>query len=69
MTILAYCSANGSFIPPFVIFKGVRFREIYKEVLPAESEMTDSGYINDDIFLQHLQHFQKHRSPEECPLT
>jgi len=43
------------------------FREIYKRVLLARSEIatTDSDYINDDIFLQHLQHFQKHRSPGE----
>jgi hypothetical protein len=47
---VACCSASGALIPPFVIFKGVRYREIYKQVLPARSEiaMTDSGYINDD---------------------
>jgi hypothetical protein len=62
VTIVACCSASGTLIPPFVIFKGVRFREIYKQVLPARSEiaMTDSGYINNDIFLHHLQYFQKH---------
>jgi hypothetical protein len=67
LTIVACCSVSGALIPPFVIFKAVRFREIYKQVLPARTEiaMTDSGYINDDIFLQHLQHFQKHRSPVE----
>jgi len=67
VTIDACCRASGALIPPFVIFKGVRFMEIYKQVLPTSSEiaMTDSGYINDDIFLQHLQHFQKHRSPGE----
>lgn len=67
MTIVACCSVSGAIIHPFVIFKWVRFREIYNHVLPTRSEiaMTDSGYINDDIFLQHLQHFQKHRSPGE----
>jgi hypothetical protein len=67
VTIVACCSASGAIIPPFVIFKGVRFRELYNHVLPTRSEiaMTDLGYINDDIFLQHLQHFQKHRSPGE----
>jgi hypothetical protein len=30
--------------------------------------MTDSGYINEDIFLQWLQRFQKHRSPGKCLL-
>jgi len=28
--------------------------------------MTDSGYINEDIFLELLQHLQKHRSPRKC---
>jgi hypothetical protein len=67
VSIVACCSASCALIPPFVIFKEVRFRKIYKQVLPARSEnaMADSGYINDDIFLKHLQHFQKHRSPGE----
>jgi hypothetical protein len=30
--------------------------------------MTDSGYINEDIFLEWLQYFQKHRSPGKCLL-
>jgi hypothetical protein len=55
VTIVACCSASGALIPPLVIFKEVCFREIYKQVLPARSEiaMTYSGYINDDISL-HL---------------
>jgi hypothetical protein len=58
------------YFPPFVIFKGVRFRDIYKQDLPAGCEvaMTDSVKINEDIFLEWLQHFQKHRSPGKCPL-
>jgi hypothetical protein len=30
--------------------------------------MTGSGYINEDIFLEWLQHFQKHCSPGKCLL-
>jgi hypothetical protein len=54
VTALACCGASSVFILPFVIFKGVRFRDIYKQDLPAGSEVpiTDSGYINEDIFLQ-----------------
>lgn len=64
VTVVACCSASGAFIPPFVIFKGIRFREVYKQDLPAGSDaaMSSSGYFNDDIFLQWLQHFHKHRS-------
>ena len=70
VTLVACCSASGVFIPPFVIFKGVRFREMYKQDLPPGSEMSmsDSGYINEDIFLQWLKHFQKHRSQGKCLL-
>jgi hypothetical protein len=53
---------------PVCDFQGVRIRDIHKQNLPAGSEvaMTDSGYINEDIFLEWLQHFQKHRSPGKC---
>jgi hypothetical protein len=30
VTVVACCSASGVFIPSFVIFEGVRFREIYR---------------------------------------
>ncbi|KAJ4438714.1 hypothetical protein ANN_14661 [Periplaneta americana] len=55
---------------PFAIFKGVRFREVYKHSLPAGSEvaMSDSGYVNEDVFLKWLEHFQKHCSPVKCLL-
>lgn len=70
VTVVACCSASGIFIPPFVIFKGVRFKDIYKQDLPSGSEvaMTDSGYINEDVFLKWLQHFQAHRPPGKCLL-
>ena len=68
VTVVACYSASGVFIPPFVIFKTIRLREVYKQDLPAASDvaMSSSGYINEDIFLQCLQHFQKHRSPGKC---
>jgi hypothetical protein len=70
VTVLACCSASDAFILPFVIFKGIRFREVYKQDLPTGSDvaMSSAGYINDDIFLQWLQHFQKHWSPGKCLL-
>ena len=48
MWLVACCSASGAFIPPFVILKGVSFRKIYKQDLPAgfEIAITYSGYIN-----------------------
>ena len=52
VTVVACCSASGVFIPPFVIFKGIRLREVYKQDMPAGSDvaMSSSGYINEDIF-------------------
>jgi hypothetical protein len=40
--------------PLFVIFKVVRFRDIYKQDLPAGSEfaMICSGYMNEDFFFR-----------------
>ena len=70
VTAVVCCSAVGTFIPPFIIFKGKRFKDVYKKDLPPASivEMTDSGYINEDVFLLWLQHFQKHRVQGRCLL-
>jgi hypothetical protein len=70
VTVFACCSTSGAFILPFVIFKRIRFRELYKQDLPAGSgvALSSSGYINDDTFHQWLQHFHKHRSREKCLL-
>lgn len=64
VTIVACCNASGNFIPPLVIFKGVRQRPELQDSLPtgAVACMSDSGYINEDIFLKFLEHFQKHRA-------
>jgi hypothetical protein len=41
-------------IPPFVIFKGVRFRDIYKQDFPAESEFaTTDSVISMKTFLSN----------------
>jgi hypothetical protein len=53
VTVVAFCSTSGAFIPPFVIFKGIRFKELYKQDLPSGSDvaMSSWGYVNDSIFL------------------
>lgn len=70
VTAVVCCSASGVFIPPFIIFKGKRMREEFKHGMPPGSQvaMSESGYINEDLFLVWLQHFQKHRSPGRCLL-
>jgi hypothetical protein len=70
VTVVGCCSATGMYIPPMVIFKGVRLLESYTQDLPAGStlRMTESGYINEDVFLEWLQHSQKHHTSGKCLL-
>lgn len=70
VTVVACCSASGVYIPPFLIFKGMRRKDAFGDGLPpgAVFEMTDSGYIVVDVFLKWLEHFQKNRAPGKCLL-
>ena len=66
-TILGCCSAAGEYIPPFISFKGVRKSEALVRGAPPGSqvEMSQNGWIDKDIFLKWIQHFQKHRRTNE----
>lgn len=70
VTVVVCCSASGMFMPPFVIFKGKRFKDVYRKDLPPGTsvEMTESGYINEEVFLLWLHHFQKNRVQGRCIL-
>ncbi len=52
-TVVASCSAAGRQGPSLVIFRGKRFDEKWKEVLPANTEISVSerGWINNELFL------------------
>ena len=52
VSIVACCSATGIFLPPLVIFKGVRNKPEFQDGLPPGSKvfMTDSGYAQDGNF-------------------
>jgi len=67
VTILACCNATGNYIPPFVIFKGVRQKPEFSDHMPPGSviKMSDTGYINTELFLQWLHHFKAHRTSEK----
>jgi hypothetical protein len=71
MRLSASCSEMLHLSPPPCYFQGVNFREMYKQDLPAGSEiaMTDSGFINDHFFLEMIQHFHKGRSQGKGPLS
>jgi hypothetical protein len=70
VTVLACCSASGNFIPPFIVFKGKRQNPAFSNDVPPGSmiAMSDSGYINGDLFLKWLMHFNEHRTPGKVAL-
>lgn len=61
VTIIACCNAEGNFMPPVVIFKGVREKQEFQDGLPPGSKVfmnKKSSYITSDLFLRWLQeHF------------
>jgi len=59
VSVAACFGASGVYIPPFEIFKGVRFRETYRADVAAGSvaQKPYSGYINDNLFLKWLDNF------------
>ncbi|KAJ4449181.1 hypothetical protein ANN_00577 [Periplaneta americana] len=71
VTVVACCNAAGAYIPPMVIFKGVRNSIMYKDDLPPGSvvEMRDSGYINEDLFISCLNHFTKFKPDDKILIT
>jgi hypothetical protein len=68
--VVGCCSAAGVYIPAMVIFREVRFLESYVQDLLAGStvRMAESGYINEDVFLEWLQHLQEYYMTEKCLL-
>ncbi|KAJ4442643.1 hypothetical protein ANN_04232 [Periplaneta americana] len=67
VTVVACCNAAGAYIPPMVIFKGVRNSIMYKDDLPPGSvvEMSDSGYRNEDLFISWRNHFTKFKPDDK----
>ena len=59
-TIVSCCNAEGSYIPPMIIFKGTRKPTI--ESLPPGSliEVFKSGWIDKELFLACFRHFIQH---------
>ena len=58
-TILACCNASGSYIPPMMIFKRKRRRDDLIEHAPVGTlnEVSDSGWVNIDLFITYIKHF------------
>jgi len=55
------------YIPPLIIYKGIRCRDLLGDgLLPgAAFGVTENGYINVTVLLKWLEHFQN-RAPGKC---
>ncbi|XP_045450942.1 uncharacterized protein LOC123659815 [Melitaea cinxia] len=65
VTVLACMNAAGQYIPPFVLFKGVRKRDDFLLGMPPGTEvaMTEKGWVTEEAFKLWLQHFNRYRTP------
>lgn len=64
VTVLACMNAAGHFIPPFVLFKGVRKRDDFMIGMPSGTEifMTEKGWVTEEAFKAWLIHFNRYRT-------
>ena len=60
-TLLPALNACGDSLPPFLIFKGKLIPDTSKFPEGTAIHCSPSGYIDQDIFLEFLRHFNKHR--------
>lgn len=63
-TIVCCTSASGNYIPPMIIFKRKRQPQELEIGAPTGSIVTisDTGYINSELFVDWLKHFHSHVS-------
>lgn len=64
VTVLACMNAAGQYIPPFILFKGVRKRDDFMIGMPsgAEVTMTEKGWVTEVAFKQWIHHFNRYRT-------
>ncbi|CAK1588494.1 unnamed protein product [Parnassius mnemosyne] len=64
-TVLGCCSASGASVPPLIIFKGVRMVNDLANGAPEGSivRLSKNGWINSELFLEWMHHFEAHIPP------
>jgi hypothetical protein len=64
VTAVACINAAGTYVPPVIIFKGIRKSPQFQDGLPPGSVvgMSYSGWINEDLFQDWLKYFLKFES-------
>lgn len=67
VTIITCCSAEGRFLPPVIIFKGVRGKKEFGDGLPAGAKVymnQKSSFITSELFFRWLkEHFIPRKPP------
>nr|XP_047146869.1 uncharacterized protein LOC124819373 [Hydra vulgaris] len=58
-TYLATVNAAGDSLPPFFIFKGTKIPDASKFPLGTKVHCSQSGYIDQEIFIAYLHHFNE----------
>ena len=64
-TVLGCCSADGSSVPPMIIFKDMRLVEGLYTNAPGGSivRLSKNGWINSELFLDWMLHFNNSIPP------
>jgi DDE superfamily endonuclease len=59
ISVCATISAGGHYIPPLIIYKGVRASEGLLDGSPAgtKAAFTESGYMQQNVFRMYMEHF------------
>jgi len=68
-TVLPCYNASGYYMPPMVIFKDKRLSDGLKSNMPDGTlvSISDTGYMNKELFQIWLHHFKKHLQDPTSP--
>ena len=67
VTAICSVSATGYYIPPALIFPRKRYKPEFCDRTPPNTlgMVSDSGFINSDLFMTWLEHFVKYATPSQ----
>lgn len=65
ITLVCAMSVTGSYVPPVFIFPRKKMKDYLLNNAPVGSIglVSDSGFINTDLFIEYLRHFKKNVQP------
>lgn len=68
-TVLPCYNAAGYYMPPMIIYKGKRLSDGLRNDMPSGTliAMSDTGYMNMDLFQMWLEHFKKNLQEPHSP--